>query len=575
VGAAGLAKPDASGRSIRAAALFALAIGAYGIMARDVVVTSGIARPLVASTNIFFRLYALHEAAFLWLTALAGALTWVAAYRAPQSATPRWSTALMAGASRVPVWSLALIVLVVAAVGGTAVMHGVGLSMDEFAATFQARIFASGRIEAPVPAEWRAIAPWMTPVFVNYKPDAGVWVSAYLPVYAAIRAVFSLLSAEWLVNPALAGTSVVLLAAVARRLWVGTRRGRAGGLALLFLLLSAQFLVTSMSGYSMPAHLCLNLFWLWLYLRADTYSLAALPWVGVLALGLHNPVPHALFAAPFLLRLVRERRFGWVAYCAAIYLAGAIGWYQWLAFVHTGVPTAGGTDAAAAGIAAGFLTNFSWPGLFAWFVQGMNAALFFAWQTPAVAIFLPVGFLAWRRLGPAERDLAAGLLLTWCFYALFNASQGHGWGYRYLYPVLGNAVLLAARGTDDIWRAGREALVSRLVIASAAITLAAQLPVRAMQTEKFVRPYAVALDYIASRPAQVVAVDPASAWYARDLVRNDPLFASTPKVVSLGPISGWRPGVLLLPAAARDRIHLLTADELAQFGLPVFQQTRR
>jgi hypothetical protein len=574
-GAVGSAKPDASGRLIRAAALFALAIGAYGIMARDVVVTLGLGRPLIASTNVFFRLYALHEASFLWLIALAGALTWVAAYRAPSPVTPRWPMALMARIARVPVWSLAAVVLALTAAGGALVMHGIGLSMDEFAATFQARIFASGRIEAPVPDEWRGLAPWMTPVFINYKPVAGVWVSAYLPAYAAIRAAFSLASVEWLVNPVLAAMSVVLLAAVTRRLWVGDRRVRAGGLALLFLLLSAQFLVTSMSSYSMPAHLCLNLLWLWLYLRADVYSLAALPWVGVLALGLHNPVPHALFAAPFLLRLVRDRRFGWAAYCGAIYLAGALAWYQWLAFVYTGVPAPAGSAAVGGRIASGILSAFSLAGVFEWFVQGMAAALFFAWQTPAVAILLPVGFMAWRRLGTVERDLAAGLLVTWGFYALFEANQGHGWGYRYLYPVLGSAVLLAARGADDVWRAGRETLVSRLVVASAAITLAAQLPLRVVQTEKFVRPYAAALEYIESRSAPVVAFDPHAAWYGRDLVRNDPLFVSTPKVLGVIPPGGWGPNARFLPPAARGRIEVLTADDLARFGLPVFQQTRR
>jgi hypothetical protein len=369
---------------------------------------------------------------------------------------------------------------------------------------------------------------------------------------------------------------VVLLAAVARRLWVGDRRLRAGGLAILFLVLSAQFLVTSMSTYSMSAHLCLNLLWLWLYLRGDTHSLAALPWVGVLALGLHNPVPHALFAAPFLLRLVRDRRFAYVAYCAAIYLAGSIAWYQWLSFVHTDLPATTAAAAAATGTSlAGYLTNFKAPGLFAWFVQGMNVALFFAWQTPALAIFLPLGFMAWRRLGAVERDLAAGLLITCGFYALFNATQGHGWGYRYLYAALGNAMLLAGRGADDVWRAGREALVSRLVVASAAITLVAQLPLRGVQTERFVRPYAAALEYIQSRPAAVVTVDPFSAWYGRDLIRNDPLFAATPKVVGVWPINGWVPGPGLYPTAARGQVYVVTAEELARFGLPVFKQTRR
>jgi hypothetical protein len=324
----------------------------------------------------------------------------------------------------------------------------------------------------------------------------------------------------------------------------------------------------------MPAHLCLNLLWLWLYLRNDTYSLAALPWVGLLALGLHNPVPHALFVMPFLLRLLRDRRVGWAAYCGAIYLAGAVALYQWLVYVHTDLPAAG-VAAASGRIADGFLSNFALPGLFSWFVQGMSLALFFNWQTPAFAIFLPIGILTWRRLSAVERDLVTGLVGAWCFYALFNADQGHGWGYRYLYPVLGNAVLLAARGADEAWRTGSRALVGRLVVASGLITLAVQWPLRAVQTERFVRPYAAALHHIATRPAAVVAVDPASAWYARDLVRNDPLFGAGPAVIGLGPVRGKRPDAQHLPPAVRSRVHVLTTEELAGAGLPVFQQTRR
>jgi hypothetical protein len=559
---------------LRLAAIITLAIGAYGIVARDIVVASGLAQPVPASTNIFFRLYGLHEAPFLWLLALTGALTWLATARGQDITTPRWMLAVIGKAARVPVWATAGFVLVAALVGGATVMHGIGLSMDEFAASFQARIFAAGRLQAQVPPEWRGLATWMTPVFVNYKPEAGLWVSSYLPVYAAMRALFALVSAEWLVNPLLATASVMLLAAVGRRLWVGDRRRRAGGLAVLFLVLSAQFLVTSMSGYSMAAHLCLNLFWLWLYLRNDAYSLAALPWVGVLAVGLHNPVPHALFAAPFLLRLLRDRRFAAAGYCAVIYLAGCAAWYSWLGFAHSGIQGAGGA-AVSGNVAAGFLTNFSLPGAFSWFVQGMSLALFFTWQTPVVAIFLPIGLLAWRRVGDVERDLAAGLVAAWAFYALFNADQGHGWGYRYLYPVLGNAVLLAGRGADELSRIGRGPLVNRLVVASAAITLAVQLPLRSVQTERFVRPYAATLEYIATRPATVVAVDPAIAWYARDLVRNDPLFERGPKVIGLGPIWGRRPDPKDLPPASQGSVHVLTLQEMERMGLPVFQQTRR
>jgi hypothetical protein len=559
------------------AVLFALAMGAYGIIARDLVVGAGFAQPMPRSNNVFFRLYALHEAPFLWLLAVAGGLTWMMAKRVNERTMHGLPRAITT-AARVPTWVPALAVLAAALAGGATVLHGIGLSMDEFAASFQARIFASGQLQAEVPAEWRGLAPWMTPVFVNYKPVSGVWVSSYLPVYAGIRALFSLAHAEWLTNPVLAGVTVLLLAAVARRLWAGEQRVRGTVLAALFLGLSAQFLLTSMGAYSMAAHLCLNLLWLWLYLRNDAIGLAAAPWVGVLALGLHNPIPHALFVAPFLVRVVRDRRFAWAAYCGGVYIAGMVAWYGWLDFVQTDVNGARaiiGAGEAGDGIGAGVLNVFRVPSLFRWFVQGMSLSLFFTWQTPVVAVFLPIACLCWRRLGAVERDLAAGLIATWFFYAFFDADQGHGWGYRYMHAVLGNAVLLAARGADELWRDGRQSLVGRLVVASALVTVLVQWPLRAMQTDRFARPYAATLEYVATRPVEVVAIDPASAWYGRDFVRNEPFLSTTPKVVGLGLISDQRPDTADLPRSARGRVHVLTAKDFAQLGVPVFNRAAR
>jgi hypothetical protein len=348
-------------------------------------------------------------------------------------------------------------------------------------------------------------------------------------------------------------------------------------LALLFLVLSAQFLVTSMGAYSMAAHLCLNLFWLWLYLRNDRVGLAAAPWVGVLALGLHNPIPHALFAAPFLLRLLRERRFAWVGYSAVVYIAGALAWYQWLQFAQTDVDgsiAVIGAGTAGAGLGGGVFNTFAFPSLFRWFVQGVSLSLLLTWQTPVVALFLPVALISWRRLGAVERDLAAGLIGTWLFYAFFNADQGHGWGYRYMHAVLGNAALLAASGAEELWRGGRQALVGRLVVASALVTVAVQWPLRAVQTERFVRPYAAAHAYVASRPAEVVTVDPRFAWYARDFVRNDPFLEGSPKVVGLESLGGRWPHVRDLPRSAHGRIHQLTPQELAELGVAVFKPRR-
>jgi hypothetical protein len=284
-----------------------------------------------------------------------------------------------------------------------------------------------------------------------------------------------------------------------------------------------------------------------------------------------------LFVAPFLLRLLRDRRLLWVSYFGAVYLAGAAGWYEWLQFVQrdvNGGPVVIGAGTFGDGIGGGVFHQFALPGMFRWFVHGMGLAMLFAWQTPALLLFLPIAIIGWRRLGAVERDLAAGLIGTWIFFAFFDADQGHGWGYRYMHAVLGNAVLLAVSGAEEVWQSRRQALVARIVVASTLVTLAVQWPVRALQVERFVRPYAATHAYVGTRPASIVAVDPFSGWYARDFVRNDPFLRNATKVLALRPINGEYPNPAAVPPSARGRVHMLTTTELARWGVPVFERDR-
>jgi hypothetical protein len=522
------------------------------VFAVDFLVGEGITQALPSSDNIFFRLYGLHEAPFLWLLAGFALAVWIIGRRAATGVAPTRVQATP-GALAIPAVLAAAAVLAATVAGTYWIMHSTPLSMDEFAAAFQARIIASGRLAAPIPTEWQPFANALVPHFISYRAAEQVWLSSYLPAYAALRALFSTANAEILLNPLLATISVLSLAGASARLWPGdVRRGR---LAILFLATSAQFLLMSMTGYSWPAHLCFNLLWLYLVLRDDRLGLAAAPWVGALALGLHNPFPHALFAAPFLLRLLRTRRVGWIAYYAAIYGAAAFGWYRLMSFSHPQV----GRGAA--------LQEFGLPTAQGYFVHGMNLSLLLTWQTPAMALFLVAAFFLIRSLKQAERDLMAGIVLTFAFYFAFPSTQGHGWGYRYLYSVLGSAALLAASATVAL-TGPTGALVRRLVVASSVAALVVQLPIRLFQAERFVRPYAAALDYIATRPADVVLVDPKAAYYGRDLIRNDPLSKTRPITLSLAAlrVSDVRELVRRYPG----RVYLLSVPEMRRLGLTTF-----
>ena len=214
-------------------------------------------------------------------------------------------------------WVIVPAVVLVAWLGDSLVLHGFPLSNDEFLPRFQAQIFLAGKIKALLPPELREFGKALTPIFAIFDPQEGTWISAYLPIYAALRTGFLALGVESLTGPALAGLSLVLIAAVARRLW--PQEPLAPLVAVVLLASSTQFLITSMTSYAYPAHLCFNLAWLYFYCRGDRLGYLVTPWIGFFALGLHNPFVHALFVAPFLLALVWRRNWRLTLYFGAVY----------------------------------------------------------------------------------------------------------------------------------------------------------------------------------------------------------------------------------------------------------------
>ena len=313
--------------------------------------------------------------------------------------------------------------------------------------------------------------------------------------------------------------------------------------------------MTSGTGYSMPAHLALNLLWLWLYQRGDARSWGAALAVGVLALGLHNPMPHALFVAPFLVRLVRERRWRRVAAAVAVYGAGSLMWIAWLRMANPYARADG----------PGLFSMFAVPNALAFWLQSVNLSLLFTWHAPLFGALATVGVVRARRFGPVVTDLALGVALTLAFYLFFPLTQGHGWGYRYAYQVLGSLALLAAAGTPALVAAVGARRAQGLLVASLATALVVQVPLRFVQGERFVRPYAAAYRNLAARPARVVLVYADSIWYGRDLIRNDPYLRGQPVVVAARMLS--REGRRAIEAAYPGQVVEVRDGELLRLGL--------
>ena len=507
-------------RALRWGAVLTLLLALFGFVARLQILLDGMARP--QSNNIFFRLYALYEKPFLLIVAITAiGLLCALAFRSAAAAdtADRWQR-LTAPRGRVLV-TVTLVVTLGTLLATHLVMHAYPFSMDEFSADFQARIFAQGQYSATLPSTWRPFARGITPIFVAYDPAAASWFSAYLPIYAILKSPFLLLGLGTFLNPLLAGISIIALAGIARQLWPNERMRP--WLAVCFLATSSQFIMMSGTQYSMPAHLCFNLLWLWMYLRGDDRSFGWALAIGMLALGLHNPFPHALFVAPFLVRLVRERRWARVGAAAGAYGAASLLWFLLIRVSYSH---------ATGQWQGGLLGLFAVPTAAQLWLHGINLSLLLTWQAPLAGALAIAAMLELNKLESPLQDVAWGLLLTLAFYTLFPSHQGHGWGYRYAYQVIGNLALLAAAGSATLLRALGEIRGRRVLVASFIFAIVIELPLRIRDTESFVRPFAAGAEYVHSRTADVVLIHGDSIWYGRDLLRNDPFLRDGPVVMS-------------------------------------------
>ena len=372
-------------------------------------------------------------------------------------------------------WAVGATMAVAAFAGHYLILQGYDLSRDEQMATFDSVVFAQGRLVAPLTGIWRDHTEALNTMFMYPTGKAAAWISAYLPLNAALRALFGLLGDTALTGPAMVLIGALALWGCVRRIWPDD--GQAAAVALLLYLGSGQILFNGMTAYAMPAHLALNLCWLWCFLRRTILSDAAALAVGFVAVGLHQPIMHPMFATPILFLLVLER--DWRR--AGLYLFGyaAIGafWAWWpnamwpLVEADVLAPKSDGID---------YLSRLAMT-----IAQGdgirvanmvSNILRFFAWQhlllLPLVA--LGVALVRRNRLACA---LAGGIALTTAVMFIILPYQGHGFGYRYLHGLIGNFILLAVYGWTSLGAA--QAFWRGLLLRTTAVALILIQPLQA------------------------------------------------------------------------------------------------
>lgn len=455
---------------------------------------------------------------------------------------------------------VAVAVLVVALAGRRLVLFDFDLAMDEYASWFQARIFAEGRLRAPIDASWSGFAQALTPIFIDAEEKSSTWASTYLPVFASLRAGALVLGAEGALNPFLTALSVLLVGKICRQIWPG--EGDAAVAGMVFFATAPQVLVNAMTGYAMPAHLAANLLWIVLWLSPGRAAVVGLPILGGLAAGLHNPFPHALFVAPFLVASVWRWSVQRLVYTGTVYASFVLSWWLWLQEFH---PQA--TDAA------GPLAVFALPDLSQVRLQAMNLALVATWQAPG-AILLAAVALSVRSRMPAPVLFAVfGLLSSFAFYVFFPASQGHGWGYRYVHGALAGSIFLGVHGYRIVRDRCREGAARRVVVAGTLAAVLLAIPVRCLQVRSFAEPFETAQRSLSRVPADAIVVDVLAGWYAWDLVRNDPFLRDRPVILNL-----WRlspPQREQLVAGHGWRVFAVGEPFLASAGLTTFKPRPR
>lgn len=411
--------------------------------------------------------------------------------------------------------------------------HSHPLSMDEYSALFQAEVFAAGKLSGALPPDLldRLIPAGFQNIFLSTSHASGSVAATYWPGFSMLLAPFAWLGVPWAANPAIGALSVLAIHRLARET-TGSRD--AAGWAVLFTLASPAFIVNCASFYAMPAHLLLNVLYALLLLKPTVARALAAGLVGSLALTLHNPLPHLLFAAPFIAWLsMRRGSLGAAAVLAATYAAvgGAIGLGWKLYLGGLAEPAAGPTGAAAPAPGAfallfDYLSIFVLPSMATLSQRIAGLTKLWTWAACGLVILAAWGYWLARDCTPV-RLLAAAVALTFVAYFLVPFDQGHGWGYRYLHSVWFVLPILAAvaAAEDNPSAAELRGMAAWGVFLSLLLANALRL----VQVEGFIGRQLAQVPPLARTAAarEVIFVDPRNGFYSVDLIQNDPFLRAS------------------------------------------------
>jgi hypothetical protein len=402
------------------------------------------------------------------------------------------------------------------ALGAIFIYHKNAFSMDEYAAVFQAKIFAAGRLTAQLPpsvVDW-LIPPGFNGAFLVASRTTGQAMEAYWPGFSLILAPFEFLGISWLCNSSLAGISLFLIHRITLEI---TDDRRAAGWSVLFTIASGAFFAYAISYYSMQAHLTANLMFVWLLLRPTPYRAFGAGIVGSLALVLHNPFPHALFAAPWIIAIGRSREerrslFALIlGYLPLTVLMGA-GWLYLRECV-----TSGNSGFNVVGHTIN--TAFRFPDRSMIDIHVAEIVKMWVWALPCLFLLAVLGRLR-RGDDRHVRLLSQSAVVTFVGYIFVMFDQGHGWGYRYFQSAWGVVPILAACAMTA--RSVPSGHLAAFAGAAAILNLVLVVPVQLIQIERIITRHSAQLPKPRG-PGNNVYFIRDGGFYLADLVQTDPL----------------------------------------------------
>ena len=427
--------------------------------------------------------------------------------------------------------AIAAVTFVALCLGTLLVYRNQPLSMDEYSAYFQSRVFAAGHLTGQYPL---ALKDWLVPrefqrTFLYTSQTTGQVITGYWPAFALLLTPFNAVPVfPGRVISAISALDFWVIHRLATRIFASRETA---GLALLLTVLAPVFFADGISYYSMPAHLLANALYALLLLEPTPRRAFLAGVIGSIALTLHNPVPHMLFALPWILWLLTRPRaiptiLALIAGYLPLSLLLGVGWFVFAIHLLHSAVSAAAADVVTEELNSRTGTAFGFPTTAIVIARLIGVAKVIVWAVPGTALLACAGAWQWRH-NRACLLLTASAVTTLLGYLFVTVDQGHGWGFRYFHSAWLALPLLAAGALTPAESPPRHSIFhdpeTRIfLVACALLAVVGGVGLRAWQIRHYMDEHLSQQPDYAGHPRYIEILNTNNAFYGHDLVQNDP-----------------------------------------------------